>query len=238
MNYGLIFAGGTGVRMNAKFKPKQFLELHGKPIIIYTLEHFERHNDIEKYVVVCLEEWIDELNKQIKKYDLQKTYDVVVGGKTGHESIYNGLEKINELADENDIVLIHDGVRPLITSKLITRNIECAKKYGTAITIEPLRESVVECLKDGEITDVPNRNEMFIARAPQSFKFGLIWGLHCKAKEKGQLTTDSAHLCQMYDVNMHTVNSSPNNIKITEPYDYYIFRALYEIIENQQIIGF
>ncbi len=237
MNYGLIFAGGTGVRMNAKSKPKQFLELHGKPIIIYTLEHFERHSEVDSYVVVCLGDWIEELEKQIKRYELKKVYGIVEGGQTGHESIYNGLRKLSEMAVEDDIVLIHDGVRPLITPKLISDNIECAKLNDTAITVEPLRESVVECLKHGQITDVPNRSEMFIARAPQTFKFKLIWNLHQKAEHKGLLTTDSTHLCQLFNINMSAVPSSPNNIKITEPYDYYIFRALYEVIENQQIIG-
>lgn len=236
MNYALVFAGGTGVRMNARSKPKQFLELHGKPIIIYTLEHFEKHPDIQGMVVVCLAEWVETLEKQIIHYDLQKVIKVVSGGATGHQSIYCGLEELKKYGKEEDIVLIHDGVRPLITEKLISDNIVKAEEKGTAITVESSWESVIQS-EDGEtIAQVPDRNKMFTARAPQTFRFGLIWDLHQRAKAEGTEATDSTHLCKAYGVEMHLVQSTPNNIKITEPNDYYIFRALFELFENQQII--
>lgn len=237
MNYAIIFAGGTGVRMNARTKPKQFLELHGKPIIIYTLEHFEQHPDIEGIVVVCLEEWVHTLEKQIAHYGLEKVIKVVSGGKTGHQSIYNGLSELQKHCTEQDIVLIHDGVRPLITAQLISDNIEKAKETGTAITVESSWESVISCQDGKTISQVPDRSKMFIARAPQTFRFDLIWDLHQRAQREGVESTDSTHLCQTYQVEMHIVQSSPNNIKITEPNDYYIFRALFEVFENQQIIG-
>lgn len=237
MNYALVFAGGTGVRMNARSKPKQFLELHGKPIIIYTIQHFEQHPEVDGIVVVCLEEWVNQLKKFIEHYDIQKVIEVVSGGASGHQSIYNGLAELKKHCTPEDIVLIHDGVRPLITEKLISDNIAMAKQKGTAITVESSWESVIYCSDQETIEQVPDRSKMYIARAPQTFRFGLIWDLHEKARKDGTEATDSTHLCKAYQVTMNIVHSSPNNIKITEPNDYYIFRALFEVFENQQIIG-
>ncbi|MFI3249367.1 MAG: IspD/TarI family cytidylyltransferase [Eubacteriales bacterium] len=237
MNYALIFAGGTGVRMNTHSRPKQFLELHGKPIIIYTLEHFQHHPEVEGMVVVCLKEWVPELKKQIKRYELDKVIRVVQGGETGHQSINKGLEELNKCCKDADIILVHDGVRPLITAELISKNIAMAQKEGTAITVESSWESIVRSEDGKTITEVPDRSEMYIARAPQSFRFELLWDLHQRAKKEGKDFTDSSHLFRYYDVTLHLVESSPNNIKITEPNDYYIFRALFEVFENQQIIG-
>lgn len=113
-NIALIFAGGTGQRMNSKSMPKQFLELHGKPIIIYTLEHFQKHVDIDGIIVVCLAEWIEYFQKLLCQYNMNKVISVVPGGETGQLSIYNGLEKIEKLASKVNseiVVLIHDGVR-------------------------------------------------------------------------------------------------------------------------------
>lgn len=233
----LIFAGGTGQRMNTRSKPKQFLELHGKPVIIYTIEHFEYHAEIDNIVVVCLKDRIDELKGLLKRYSITKVSEIVPGGETGHDSIYNGLKAMKGTAKEGDIVLIHDGVRPLITGNLISENIEAVRKYGNAITSEPARESVLQS-KDGESVDVvPDRSMMYVAKAPQSFYFTDIMKIYEMAKNQGHRSIDSAHLLSMYNVPMHIVRSVKNNIKITEPADFYIFRALFEAIENQQIMG-
>lgn len=237
MVIALIFAGGTGKRMNSRSKPKQFLEMHGKPIIIYTLEHFEYHDDIDNIVIVCIKEWIEELKVLLKRYGITKVSKIVPGGNTGHESVWNGLAAMkNSVADE-DIVLIHDGVRPLINKELITKNIEAVEKHGNAITVEAVRESVVRSIDGKDISDVPKRNQMYIAKAPQSFRYGMIYDLYKRAAAEGVLTVDSAHLCNVYHAPMHMVESTKNNIKITEPADFYIYRALYEALEGQQIFG-
>ncbi len=236
MNTALIFAGGTGRRMNSRSKPKQFMELHGKPIIIYTLEHFEYHEEIDNIVVVCLSEWIRELEGLLKRYDIRKVSRIVAGGKTGHDSIYNGLKAMKENAAEEDIVLLHDGVRPLITEMLITNNIEAVKRYGNAITAEPVKESVVVSQDGQTVDDMPQRDLLYVAKAPQSFYFGDIWKLYERAHREDLKSIDSAHLCSIYGKQMHLVKSTKNNIKITEPSDYYIYRALFEALEDQQII--
>ncbi|MCL2079058.1 MAG: 2-C-methyl-D-erythritol 4-phosphate cytidylyltransferase [Oscillospiraceae bacterium] len=237
MNTALIFAGGTGVRMNARAKPKQFLEMHGKPIIIYTIEHFEIHSEIDNIVVVCIEDRIAELKYMIKQYALDKISQIVPGGDSGDKSIYNGLQALENVCNPDDIVLIHDGVRPLINADLISANIAKVKEYGNAITIEATTESVVRLEPDNTIINVPLRNEMFTAKAPQSFRYGQIWDLYRRAERDGLRVVDSAFLCGAYNVKMHTVTSTPNNLKVTTPADYYIYRALYEAMENEQILG-
>ncbi len=233
----LIFAGGTGQRMNSQSKPKQFLEMHGKPIIIYTLEHFQMHEEIDNIVVVCLEAWIPKLKLLLQQYAITKVSVIVPGGVTGHLSIYNGLEAMKKYAKSDDIILIHDGVRPLINKELISKNIEAVKEYGNAITVEAARESVVQSVDGQNISEVPIRNEMYIAKAPQSFRYGRILALYERSYEEGKGFIDSAHLCSVYQEPMHMVKSTKNNIKITEPADFYICQALYEAMENQQVFG-
>lgn len=233
----LIFAGGTGQRMNSKSKPKQFLELHGKPILIHTLEYFENHSMVDNICIVCVEGWQKELRKSIKKYDMEKVRWIVTGGETGHDSIYNGLKVLEGECKKDDIIIIHDGVRPLISEELITTNIETVKKYGNSITVEPAPETVASITTDGRIDTVPNRNLMRIAKAPQCFYYRDIMDAHNKAMEENFKAVDSCHLMNRYGYELHTVESTPYNIKIATPSDYYVFRALFEARENSQIFG-
>ena len=134
-NIAVIFAGGSGRRMHTKDKPKQFLLVHGKPIIVHTIEQFENHPEIDGIIVVCIEGWIDYMNDMIYRYRLDKVKKVVPGGKTGQLSIYNGLCAAEEFfGTDGTIVLIHDGVRPLIDADTISRNIAAVREFGTAIT--------------------------------------------------------------------------------------------------------
>lgn len=233
----LIFAGGTGKRMNSRSKPKQFLEMHGKPIIIYTLEHFEYHTEIDNIVVVCIGEWVEELKGLLRRYGITKVVRIVPGGATGHDSIFHGLISMEEIAGEEDIVLIHDGVRPLINEELISRNIAEARMYGNAITVDTLNESVIRSSDGTTVSEMPPRREMYLAKAPQTFHYGEILGAYKRAQEEGMKSIDSAHLCSLYQIPMNMVRSTKNNIKITDPADFYVYRALYEALEGQQIYG-
>ena len=237
MNTALIFAGGTGKRMNTEAKPKQFLELNGKPIIIHTLENFENHPQVDNIIVVCLEGWIKELQAEIKKYRITKVSQIVAGGKTGHDSIYIGLKALENSVEMDEIVLIHDGVRPLITKNLITENIEAVKKYGTAITAEMAKESVIISENGIDVDSVPLRSKMYVSKAPQSFRLEWILQYYEKAQKDNFKAIDSSHLLSHYGAKMHIVKSTKNNIKITEPADFYVVRALYEALGNEQIFG-
>lgn len=237
MAIALIFAGGTGRRMNSAATPKQFLPMHGKPVIVYTLEHFQEHEGIESIVIVCVKEWIQKMQRMADHYGIDKVRGIVPGGGTGHDSIYLGLEHMSRFAKDDDIVLIHDGVRPLITQELITENIEAVREHGSAITCEAVRESVVESRDGVSIRHVPERDHMYIAKAPQSFCFGDIYRVYCRAQKDGRKSIDSAHLCHMYGVPMHMVKSPRHNMKITDPVDYYVCRALFDAMESESIWG-
>ena len=238
MNIALVFAGGTGQRMNSKSKPKQFLDMHGKPILIYTLEYFEKHKEIDAICIVCLAGWEEELERQLKMHHIEKVRWITTGGETGHDSIYNGLKVLKKECNENDIVLIHDGVRPLITEELISANIDMVKTHGNAITVEAVAESVVVMdEKDNVIRDIPERHLAKIAKAPQSFYLKDIWEVHELAQKAGIKSIDSSDLMHRYGRELYTVKSTPYNIKIATPSDYYVFRAIFEARENSQIFG-
>lgn len=239
MNIAVIFAGGTGQRMNTASKPKQFLELHGKPIIIYTLEYFQKHSQIDGIVVVCLESWIDYCENLLKKYQIDKVLKIVPGGNSGQESIFNGLEAAHQISvNEQDIVLIHDGVRPLINEALITNCIASVKKHGNAITVSPAIETILLKTEDGVIGNILKRSECEMAKAPQCFYLNDIYSCHLKAKAAGKDDfIDSASLMQYYGYKLNAVEGPLENIKITTPADFYIFRAIMDARENLQILG-
>ena len=233
----LIFAGGAGRRMNARSLPKQFLQVYGKPVIIHTLEHFEYHELVDEIVIVCLKNWIDELKGMLNRFGIRKVTIIVPGGKNGHKSIWEGLKAMRDTTADQDIVLIHDGVRPLINEELIDANIRAVRKYGNAITCEAARESVVMSSNGIDIQQVPNRDFMYVAKAPQSFRFGEVYEAYEQAEKAGYQTIDSSHLYGIQKRHMHLLHSTRNNMKITEPADFYIYKALYEAMEAQQIYG-
>lgn len=240
MNIALIFAGGTGTRMNTKSRPKQFLELNGKAIIIHTLENFEEHPEIDAICVVCIESWIDHLKEIIAKDFIKKVRWIVPGGASGQESIYNGLKAIYNSNDvpRDSVVLIHDGVRPLINAKLISDNIATVREKGSAITVTPAIETIVSTSQEHEITGITDRSQSFLARAPQSFVLSDIVSAHEKARAEGRNDMiDSASLMRHYGFKLFTVDGPVENIKITTPMDFYLFRAIFEARENSQIFG-
>lgn len=241
MNIAVIFAGGAGSRMNSKEKPKQFLEMYNKPIIIHTIEYFENHPMIDAIAVVCIEDWIPYFEKLLFKYRIEKVKKVVPGGATGQLSIYNGLCAAKEIAgDEKSIVLIHDGVRPLITEQIITDNIESVKKNGSAITTAVVKETILVVNEGTSTIDyVPSRKNSRVARAPQSFWLDEILDAHNKALAEGMTDCiDSCTMMQKYDHDLFLVDGPGENIKITTPEDFYTMRAILEAKENAQIYGF
>jgi 2-C-methyl-D-erythritol 4-phosphate cytidylyltransferase len=238
MNTALIFAGGSGIRMNAHAKPKQFLQLYGKEIIIHTMEHFEKHPDIDAMVVVCIESWIPFFKALLEKYAVRKVKWVVPGGANGQESIYNGLAAIQEHCSGDAVVLIHDGVRPLITQELISACIASVRQHGSAIAATPAIETVITLDKEGTIISVSDRAKSHHAKAPQCFRIRDIWQCHQQAKRDGLVNViDSASLMMHYGHKLHAVQCTHENIKITTPSDFYTFRALYEAKENSQVFG-
>lgn len=240
-NIAVIFAGGVGSRMNTKSRPKQFLELNGKPIIIYTIELFDNHPNIDGIIVVCLESWIPFLNKMIRKFEINKVVSVVPGGDSGQDSIYKGLcaaeVYVKQQNLNNAVVLIHDGVRPLITEQTITDNISKVEECGSCITCVPAIETVI-VKKQNEGLDIPKRSDCMMARAPQSFYLSDIIEAHRKSRAEGKTDfIDSCSLMSYYGHKLGIVEGPMENIKITTPTDFFVLRAMVEVHENQQIFG-
>lgn len=242
MNIAVIFAGGSGSRMHTKSRPKQFLDLNGKPILVYTIELFDNHEDIDAIVCVCIESWIPFLEKMLRKFEISKVVKIVSGGNTGQESIYKGLCAAEEFAaekkDDNPIVLIHDGVRPLITEQTITDNIKMVKKCGSCITVVPAIETVIVRKEGTDSLDIPKRAECKLARAPQSFYLKDILNAHRRSQTEDRNDfIDSCSMMSFYGMKLGLVEGPMENIKITTPTDYFVLRAMVEVHENQQIFG-
>lgn len=238
MNIAIIFAGGTGQRMNTRTKPKQFLELHGKPIIIYTLEPFNQHEMIDGIIVVCVKEWIDYCQSLIEKYHIDKVKAIIPGAETGMLSRYEGLKKAAELYSEDTVCLLHDGVRPMIDHDTISLNIDSVEKYGSAVTVAPAIETIAVKETDNKVGEIIDRSKCQMAKAPQSFRLGELLNAHKSAVESGMMDCiDTAYLMQLSGHEIYSVEGSEENIKITTPTDFYTFRALMEIRENSQIFG-
>lgn len=237
MNIGVIFAGGAGKRMHSESKPKQFLELYGKPVIIYTLEVFEKHREIDGLVVVCIESWIPYLEKLIRQYEITKVRSIVPGGSTGQDSIYQGLKKANELYDDDSIVLIHDGVRPLISDQTISDNIRTACEYGNCITCIPTIETFMVHQEDGSF-HVPERKDSLVARAPQTFILKDVLNAHEKAQQFDKHDfIDTCTLMNHYGYRLNTIIGPMENIKITTPMDFFLFKAIVEARESEKAFG-
>lgn len=238
MNVAIIFAGGTGQRMNIKTKPKQFLELYGKPIIIYTLEHFEEHEQIDGIIVVCVKEWIDYCQGLVDKFRISKVVSIIPGGETGMLSRYEGVKKAAELYSGDTICLMHDGVRPMIDHDTISRNIDSVNKHGSAVTVAPAIETIAVKGTDNKVGEIIDRSKCQMAKAPQSFRLDDLVIAHQKAVNSGMKDCiDTAYLMQINGHDIYSVEGSEENIKITTPTDFYTFRALMEIKDNSQIFG-
>ncbi len=239
MNYALIFAGGVGQRMNTRAKPKQFLEIHGKPIIVHTIEHFQKNHEVDAVCVVVVSDWVDYMNMLVDQYRLTKVKWVIPGGQTALESQYNGLKAISaDSKSPEDIVLIHDGVRPLIHSELISDCIAHVKQFGSAVTVAPAIETIVQVDESKMIRSTVERSECFLARAPQCFYLKDILAAHERAREAGTYNfVDSTSMMLHFGHKVHIVEGPAENMKVTNPADFYICRALLDAKENSQIYG-
>lgn len=228
MNYAVIFAGGIGSRMNST-TPKQFMMVDDKPVIIYTLEQFEKHRMIHAISVVCLEGWIDILQDMIKHYGIKKVKYIVKGAETGQQSIYNGLKAIYDDREDTsgDIVLINDGVRPLVSQKIISLCIECVKNFGSGVASAPVADTVGIVDDYGQIIDIPDRSKCYSLKAPQGFYLQEIISAHHQAMNENKYCfTNSAELFKYCGHKVHAFTDSGVNFKITSPADIELMRII------------
>nr|MBP3680505.1 2-C-methyl-D-erythritol 4-phosphate cytidylyltransferase [Clostridia bacterium] len=239
MNIAVIFASGRGTRMGTEI-PKQFLEINGKPILVHTVELFQYHPLINKVYVVTLEGYIPYVEKLTKIYNLTKICGITKGGDSAQESIYNGLKMVENENPEDSIVLLHDGVRPFVSSDVITRNIEGVKKNGNAITCVPTYETILTSKDGNEINDVPIRSETYVGQAPQSFYLGDIIKAHDAIRNRPQGYENMVDACTIIRTLGNTayiVEGNRGNIKVTTPEDVYTFKSYLKYKEDEQTFG-
>lgn len=228
MNIAVIFAGGVGKRMGQTDKPKQFMEIMEKPIIIHTLEIFEKNKNIDKIIISCLSDWIKYLQNLLKKYNITKVDKIVPGGTTGQMSIFNGIKVAKELYSDDSIILIHDGVRPFIDDELINKNINSVLKNGSAISSVLSTETFTIVDENNNIQNIPARSNSLIAKAPQSFYLKDIYNAHIKAQSEEKYEfIDSCTMMYYYNYKLTTVLTDYDNIKITTPKDIALAESIY-----------
>lgn len=242
MNFAIILAAGVGQRMRNGGLPKQFLKLMGKPIIAYTLEKFEECKEIDKIIVVCHGSYTEYMSNILHLYQITKADRVIVGGNDRQSSLQRGLNAIVENGGKpEDIIVIHDGVRPLIDIATIRENIRIARQYGCAITVHPVTETVVVTdTEEAEIQDFKKRTDTYSMTAPQTFQLGEITEAYKNINMLGQTDIpllDAAMVYAQMGGEVHLVKEQGVNIKITTPEDYYFLKAILELEENKYVFG-
>ena len=225
-NIALIIAGGSGARMHQSI-PKQLLSVNERPVIIYTLEAFQRHADIDAIAVVCIEGWEQVLWAYAKQFNIEKLKYVVPGGKNGQDSIRNGVFELEKHYGPEDIVLIHDSIRPMVSADIISDCIVKTKKFGCAIATIPCAEAMLQTEDGLSSTGSYPRDHLKRTQTPQGFPLGKICDLHRRALEKG-ITNSVASCTLMIEMGeqVHFSMGSEKNIKLTTVDDIDIFKAL------------
>ncbi len=237
MNVALIIAGGSGNRMHQDI-PKQFITVNERPVIVYTLEAFEKHPGIDAIAVVCIEGWEQVLMAYAKQFNITKLKYVVPGGKNGQDSIRNGVLELEKHFSPDDLVLIHDAIRPMVSAEIISDSIRVALEYGNSVTVIPCAEAMMET-EDGNVSvgSYP-RNRLKRTQTPQTFRIGDICDLHRRALEKG-ITNSVASCTLMIEMGEQVYFSagSEKNIKLTTVEDIDIFKALLAAKRSEWLKG-
>ena len=235
MVYGVILAGGVGSRMGGD-KPKQYITVKNKPIIIYTIEKFISVPDFEKVIVLCPKEWVEHTKNLVKKY-IEPALDKIVvieGGATRNETIMNSVDYIAETCglDKNTIIVTHDSVRPFVTHRIIEENIAACEKYGACDTVIPATDTIVESIDGRKISSIPKRDIMYQGQTPQSFKaLRLKQVFDSLTDDEKSILTDAAKILVLKGEPVALVAGETFNIKITYPYDLRIAKSLLEDVE-------
>lgn len=229
MIYAEILAGGKGTRMGKTERPKQFLMLKNKPILIHTLEQFLKCENINKVLVCCPNEWVSYTEDLIKEYLPDSNIDIVVGGSTRNETIMNGCKFIKEKygLTSDDKIITHDAVRPFVTERIINDNIKALEEAIAVDTVIPATDTIVESIDGKEISNIPNRAFMYQGQTPQSFNIEKLIDLYNSlTKEEKDILTDACKIFSIKGYKVSIVNGESYNIKITNITDLKIADAL------------
>ncbi len=226
MNIALIIAGGKGLRMQQEI-PKQFITVNEKPVIVYTMEAFQRHADIDAIAVVCIEGWENILAAYAKQYHITKLRHIIPGGENGQSSIRNGVFELEKHYGRDDLVLVHDAIRPMLSTDIISSCIATATQYGSAIAVVPCQEAMLETQDQVSTNSSYPRANLKRTQTPQGFPIGVLADAHREALERG-ITNSIASCTLMVELGktIYFSAGSEKNIKLTTPEDIDIFRAL------------
>ena len=217
----IVLAGGRGKRMNYH-KSKQFIEIKGKPVLVYTLEKFIYNKSIDEVILVLPEDEVDYCKKEVlQKYSL-KVDRIVIGGKERQDSVFNALEAM----EKANIVLIHDGARPFISEKIIEEGIKYANIYGAAAPGVTPKDTIKIKNEDNISVDTPDRNTLVAVQTPQCFKYDEIYQCHRKIKEENAIVTDDTSVVERYGYKVYLYEGDYTNIKITTPEDLILAERL------------
>ncbi|MGN1420332.1 MAG: 2-C-methyl-D-erythritol 4-phosphate cytidylyltransferase [Eubacterium sp.] len=236
MVYGVILAGGIGSRMGGD-KPKQYLTVKGKPIIIYTIEKFFAVPELEKIIVLCPKQWVEHTKNLIEKHiaPAKERIAVIEGGETRNETIMNAIDFIEKEGnlDDDTIIVTHDSVRPFVTNRIIEENIQFAKEYGACDTVVPATDTIVEAQDNKVISSIPDRSKMYQGQTPQSFNALKLKNIYnALTDEEKDILTDAAKIFVMKGEKVALVQGETYNMKITYPYDLRVAKSLLEDEEN------
>jgi len=234
MNIALIIAGGSGKRTKQEI-PKQFINVYDKPILIYTLESFQHHPDIEAIEVVCIDGWHEILSAYARQYQINKLKWIINGGETGQESIRNGVYNLYDKCDKNDIIIVHDGIRPLIEKAVVSDCIAVCKKYGNAVSSLPYNEQIFKTSDGSSTNEYIPRETLRRVVTPQAYRLEELYAAYKKAFENKIGIYGSSYTNTMMVELGHTLyfaSGSDKNIKITTLDDIELFKALLSLEEK------
>ncbi len=236
MTTAIIIAGGKGNRMGQDI-PKQFINVYDKPILIYTLESFQAHPLVDQIEVVCIEGWVDVVWAYAKQFNITKMKWVVIGGNSGQESIRNGIYNLEGKVNNDDCVIIHDGIRPLVDGEVLTDVINKCKKYGNAVTSMSYTEQIFKVAEDDDTTTIEYIPRETIRRVstPQAYRFDLLFTKYHEAFEKNIGIEGSNYANTMMvqlGVRLHFAAGSDKNIKITTKDDLELFKSYLKSTRN------
>lgn len=217
MNIALILAGGQGSRMGSKL-PKQFLDLDGIPVILRSIAAFEHHPEIDAIAIVCGDVWAERLHTLLERSGFQKICAVIPGGSTRRESSFLGLTELTHRFSAEDIVLIHDAARPLVSARIIHDCITAARQYHACTAVIPSQDTLLESADKQTALAVPDRSRLFAVQTPQAFRLGLIHDAHQRTDDSAAVT-DDAGLLLAQQIPVHLVEGEKRNLKITSPED-------------------
>ena len=234
MNVALIIAGGSGHRMNQDI-PKQFINIYDRPVIVYTLEAFQKHEEIDAIEVVCLDGWHDVLRAYANQFNITKLRWITSGGATGQESIRNGVEDLKNDCADDDIIIVHDGIRPLVDVSVLSDVIAVCRQKGNAVTAMPYNEQIFKIRDENSTCEYIPRETLRRVATPQAYRYGkLRWAYEKAFTEKIGIYGSAYTNTMMVDLGetLYFAKGSDRNIKLTTKDDLELFKAYLKLEEN------